>query len=119
MYDTKTDFVAQRFSNSREVFQSLTIEILKGCLAASSEIDYEYVYRENHDDAHDYNMEYVQVRHQQEAASFVAPDLPIRNPTPVNVGDASISNGEDADNLIPISRKRMNEESAEPAMKHV
>ena len=85
----------------------------------SSEIDYEYVYRENHDDAHDYNMKYVQVKHQQEVASFVAPDLPIRNATPVNVDNASISNGEDADSIIPISRKRVNEESAEPAMKHV
>ena len=85
----------------------------------SSEIDYEYVYRENHDDAHDYNMKYLQIKHQQEVASFVAPDLPIRDATPVDVNNASISNGEDADSVIPVSRKRMNEELAEPAMKHV
>lgn len=97
----------------------MTIEILKGCLAASSAIDYEYIYRENHEDVHDYNMKYVQVKHQQEAASFVAPDFPIRNATPVNVDNASTSNGEDADSITPISRKRVNEESAERAMKHV
>ncbi|MCJ1267175.1 hypothetical protein MMC22_007060 [Lobaria immixta] len=111
--------MARRFSRSCEVFQSFTTEILKGCLTAASEIDYEYIYREDHDDADDYSMEYIKIRQEKEVASFVGSEGTTSNATPVQVADASISDSVDTEFLAPFSRKRASEESFEPATKHV
>lgn len=111
--------MARRFSRSPEVFQSFTTEILKGCLTAASEIDYEYIYREDHDDADDYSMEYIKIRQEKEVASFVASEGTTSNATPVHVADASISDSVAAELLAPVSRKRASAESFEPATKHV
>lgn len=97
----------------------MTIEILNGCLTAASDTDYEYIYREDHDDAHDYSIEYVKTRQEQEVASFVVSEDAIGNASPFNVNDVGISNSEDTDLETPVSRKRMNEDSPEPARKHM
>lgn len=97
----------------------MTIAILKGCLTAAKDVDYEYTYREDHDDALDYSMEYVQMRQEQEVASFVAPKEIIPDAKPVHVDKASASNSYDANSVTPVSRKRMNEELTESDKKHV
>lgn len=92
--------------------------ILKGCLTAASEVNYEYIYREDHDDTHDYSIEYVKMRQEQELASFVASKGVIPDPKRVDVDKASVSNSHEANSVTPVSRKRINEELAEPARKH-
>lgn len=78
-----------------------------------------YLYREDHDDAHDYSMVYINTRQEKEVASFVASEGTTFNASPVYVADASISDSVDTELVTSVSRKRASEESFEPATKHV
>jgi hypothetical protein len=53
------------------VFQSLVFKVLNYCHNASSHIDYDYLYGDDHIEANEYSFQYTAIRQQEESESFV------------------------------------------------